>query len=236
MTTSGMVSFVLRDAGLSSAVRQDLVHIKEAAERTAAVSQQLLAFSRRQVTQPRVLDLNAVIRRFEPVLRRTLGEDVTLQLELAAERGSVRADQGQLEQMLLNLTLNSRDAMPDGGPIEITTRDAWLEEGFARDRGVKVQPGRYARLRVRDGGHGMDRQTLSHLFEPFFTTKGVGRGTGLGLASVYGIVKQHEGYVFVDSAPGKGATFDVYLPATDAVATAEPQPEASGTVCGRECR
>ena len=212
----GMVSFVLRDAGLSPAVRRDLIRIQRAAERTAAVSRQLLTFSRRQITQPRVLDLNALVEGFEPVLRRTLADDVTLELNLADGLGPIRADQSQLEQLLLNLVLNSRDAMPEGGLIEIATRHAWLERDFGRDRGIEVKPGRYARLQVRDTGHGMDPRTLNHLFEPFFTTKEVGRGTGLGLASVYGIVKQHDGYVFVDSAPGQGTTFDVYLPATDA--------------------
>ena len=180
------------------------------------MSQQLLTFSRRQITQPRVLDLNAVVEGFEPVLRRTLTDDVTLELNLADGLGPIRADQSQLEQLLLNLVLNSRDAMPEGGLIEIATRHAWLERDFGRDRGIEVKPGRYARLQVRDTGHGMDPRTLNHLFEPFFTTKEVGRGNGLGLASVYGIVKQHDGYVFVDSAPGQGTAFDIYLPATDA--------------------
>jgi PAS domain S-box-containing protein len=211
----GMVSFVLRNAGLSPEIRRDLNHVRQAAERTAAVSQQLLTFSRRQITRPRVLDLNTVVGGFEPVLRRTLGDDVTLELNLVDGLGPIRADKSQLEQLLLNLVLNSRDAMPEGGLIEIATRDAWLEQDFGRDRGIEVAPGRYVRLQVRDTGQGMDQRTLSHLFEPFFTTKEVGRGTGLGLATVYGIVKQHNGYVFVDSALGQGTTFEVYFPATE---------------------
>ncbi len=222
----GMVAFALRDDGLSPPVRRDLIHIQQAAERTAAVSRQLLTFSRRQITRPRVLDLNAVVGGFEPVLRRTLADEVTLELKLADGLGPIRVDQGQLEQLLLNLVLNSRDAMPEGGLIEIATRDAWLEQDFGRDRGIEVVPGQYARLQVRDTGHGMDRRTLNHMFEPFFTTKEVGRGTGLGLASVYGIVKQHDGYVFVDSAPGQGTTFDVYLPATDGRAEGRRDGEA----------
>ena len=184
------------------------------------MSQQLLAFSRQQITQLRVLDVNDVVRGFEPVLRRTLGEDVELRLELGSEIGSVRADTGQLEQMLLNLALNARDAMPAGGSIMLETWDATLDDGFGARHNETVEPGRYAGIRVRDTGHGMDDATLTHIFEPFFTTKGVGRGTGLGLASVYGIIKQHGGYVYVQSAPGHGTTFDIYLPATDTAATA----------------
>jgi two-component system, cell cycle sensor histidine kinase and response regulator CckA len=196
-----------------------VIYIKEAAERTAAVSQQLLAFSRQQITQLRVLDVNDVIRGFVPVLQRTIGEEVDLHLELGSGIGSVRADTGQLEQMLLNLALNARDAMPGGGSIMVETWDAVLDDGFGARQNEKVEPGRYAGIRVCDTGHGMDEQTLAHIFEPFFTTKGVGEGTGLGLASVYGIVKQHNGYVYVNSVLGKGTVFEVYLPATDTTAT-----------------
>jgi two-component system, cell cycle sensor histidine kinase and response regulator CckA len=205
----GMASFVLRDETLSPSVRQDVIYIKEAAERTAAVSQQLLAFSRQQITQLRVLDVNDVIRGFVPVLQRTIGEEVDLHLELGSGIGSVRADTGQLEQMLLNLALNARDAMPGGGSIMVETWDAVLDDGFGALQNEKVEPGRYAGIRVCDTGHGMDEQTLAHIFEPFFTTKGVGEGTGLGLASVYGIIKQHNGYVYVNSVLGKGTVFDV---------------------------
>ena len=139
------------------------------------------------------------------MLRRTLGEDVELRLELGSGIGSVRADAGQLEQMLLNLALNARDAMPSGGSIMVETWDATLDAGSGPGT-TRVEPGRYAGIRVRDTGHGMDDATLTHIFEPFFTTKGVGRGTGLGLASVYGIIKQHGGYVYVQSALGQGTT------------------------------
>jgi two-component system, cell cycle sensor histidine kinase and response regulator CckA len=215
----GMASFVLRDETLSPSVRQDVIYIKEAAERTAAVSQQLLAFSRQQITQLRVLDVNEVIRGFEPVLQRTIGQDVELHLELGAGIGSIRADTGQLEQMLLNLALNARDAMPDGGSIMIETWDAVLDDGFSARQSEKVEPGRYAGIRMCDTGHGMDEKTLAHIFEPFFTTKGVGQGTGLGLASVYGIVKQHNGYIYVNSVPWMGTVFDIYFPVTDTTAT-----------------
>jgi PAS domain S-box-containing protein len=226
----GMAAFVLRDPTLSASVRQDVVYIQQAAERTAAVSQQLLAFSRQQITQLRVLDVNDVIRGFEPVLRRTMGEDVELRLELGERIGSVRADSGQLEQMLLNLALNARDAMPDGGSIMVETWDAILDEGFGARHNEKVEPGRYTGIRVCDTGHGMDDATLTHIFEPFFTTKGVGQGTGLGLASVYGIIKQHGGHVFVQSAQGRGTNFDIYLPATDTAATARLGAVSDGKV------
>ena len=226
----GMAAFVLRDQTLSPSVRQDVTHIKEAAERTAAVSQQLLAFSRQQITQLRVLDLNDVVRGFEPVLRRTLGEDVELRLELGSAIRSVRADPGQLEQMLLNLALNARDAMPTGGNIMVETWDATLDDGFGSRHNEKVEPGRYTGIRVCDTGHGMDDATLTHIFEPFFTTKGVGRGTGLGLASVYGIIKQHGGYVYVKSAPGHGTTFDIYFPAADAAVAARAGVAPGGKV------
>ena len=216
----GMAAFVLRDPTLSPSVRRDVVYIKQAAERTAVVSQQLLAFSRQQITQLRVLDVNDVVRGFEPVLRRTMGEDVELRLELGIGIGSIRADSGQLEQMLLNLALNARDAMPAGGSIMLETWDTTLDDGFGVRQNEKVEPGRYAAIRVCDTGHGMDDETLAHIFEPFFTTKGVGRGTGLGLASVYGIIKQHNGYVYVHSVLGQGTVFEIYLPATDTAATA----------------
>jgi two-component system cell cycle sensor histidine kinase/response regulator CckA len=215
----GMAAFVLRDPTLSPSVRQDVTYIKEAAERTAAVSQQLLAFSRQQITQLQVLDVNDIVRNFEPVLRRTMGEDVELRLELGTGIGSVRADPRQLQQMLLNLTLNARDAMPIGGTIMVETWDATLDEGFGVRQNESVEPGRYAGIRVCDTGHGMDEATLAHIFEPFFTTKGVGEGTGLGLASVYGIIKQHNGHVYVNSVLGQGTVFEIYLPASDLEAT-----------------
>jgi two-component system, cell cycle sensor histidine kinase and response regulator CckA len=224
----GMAAFVLRDQTLSPSVRQDVIYIQQAAERTAAVSQQLLAFSRQQITQLQVLDVNDVIRGFEPVLRRTVGEDVELRLELGTGVGSVRADRGQLEQMLLNLTLNARDAMPAGGSIMLETWDAVLDGGFGARKNEKVEPGRYAGIRVCDTGHGMDEQTLTHIFEPFFTTKGVGQGTGLGLASVYGIIKQHGGYVYVHSRLGHGTVFEIYFPATDSALTARAGAASDG--------
>jgi PAS domain S-box-containing protein len=211
----GAASFILRRDDLPDTVREDAEHIRQAAERTAAITQQLLAFSRRQVLQPRVLDLNAAVRGFEAILRRTLGEDIRLRLDLSPDAGRVRIDEGQLQQVLLNLALNARDAMPGRGSLTVATRELEMEGPACDAHGVRIRSGRYVELCVEDTGAGMDAATLAHAFEPFFTTKGVGRGTGLGLSTVYGIVKQSSGYVFTESAPGRGTTMRILLPAAD---------------------
>jgi PAS domain S-box-containing protein len=208
----GAADFILERPDVPEAVRADVEFMRKAAERTAAVTAQLLAFSRRQILKPQVLDLNAIVTGWEPVLRRTMGEDCGVILRLSADLGPVRADPGQLEQVLLNLALNARDAMPRGGRITVETFRAELTAAYARLKPASVRPGEYAVLAVSDTGHGMDKETLRHIFEPFFTTKGVGQGTGLGLSTVYGIVKQSEGYIWVYSEPGQGTTFKVYLP------------------------
>ena len=209
--------FILARPDLPPAVRADAEYIRRAAERTAAVTAQLLAFSRRQVLRPQVLSLNEVLERFRLVLQRTMGEDCPVTLLLDPAAGPVRADPGQLEQVLLNLAINARDAMPRGGRLSVETAAVELTERSAvSSHGVQVGPGRYIQLAVSDTGHGMDKTTLAHAFEPFFTTKGVGQGTGLGLATVYGIVKQSDGYVWAYSEPGQGTTIKVYLPATEA--------------------
>ena len=193
--------------------RGDLEHIRRAARRTAAITQQLLAFSRRQVLQPQVLDLNAVVTALEPILQRALGEISQVKLRLADDLSTVRADPGQLDQVLLNLALNARDAMPDGGTLTIETVNASVDEQHSPAKALEpVVPGDYVALVVTDTGAGMDRETLEHLFEPFFTTKPVGEGTGLGLATVYGIVKQSGGFISVYSEPGHGTSFRIYLP------------------------
>jgi PAS domain S-box-containing protein len=193
--------------------RGDLEHIRRAAKRTAAITQQLLAFSRRQVLQPQVLDLNGVVAALEPILQRALGEISQVKLRLAEDLHSVRADPGQLDQVLLNLALNARDAMPDGGTLTVETVNTTVDEHHATVRAVEpVAPGAYVALVVTDTGTGMDRETMEHVFEPFFTTKPVGEGTGLGLATVYGIVKQSGGFVSVYSEPGQGTSFRIYLP------------------------
>jgi PAS domain S-box-containing protein len=227
----GCADYVLQRTDLPGPVRDDVDQIWKAAKRTAGITQQLLAFSRRQVLQPQILDLNATVRDLEPILTRTLGETRGLRMHLSPGLGPVQADPGQLEQVLLNLTLNARDAMRDQGRLTIETMNVVLDEAYAAGKSVdSLRPGEYAALVVSDTGHGMDRVTLSRVFEPFFTTKGVGQGTGLGLSTVYGIVKQSGGFIWVYSEPGLGTTFKVYLPVVTASAGAvdirEPAPAA----------
>jgi PAS domain S-box-containing protein len=225
----GCAAFILKHPDLPVAVQQDALQVRRAAERTAAITAQLLAFSRRQMLQPKVLDLNELVRGLESILGRTLGERGDLVLDLDATLGPIRADPGQLEQVLLNLTLNARDAMPRGGTFTIETRPIELTtaEGVARPD-VRIEPGTYAGLVVSDTGQGMDRATVARIFEPFFTTKGTGEGTGLGLSTVYGIVKQSGGYIWAYSEPGQGTTFWIYLPlAPEARPTADPAASAA---------
>src|SRR5215213_404950 len=204
----------------------DVEGICRAAERSAALTRQLLAFARRELIQPRPLDLNAVIRQAKPMLPPVLGESIEVALELAPDLGVVLADARQIEQILMNLVLNARDAMPQGGRITIETRRVRLQPGAPAWRDLDPQtPGeRFALLSVGDTGHGMDAATLQRIWEPFFTTKPVGQGTGLGLASVYGAVKQSGGFVWANSEPGRGTTVEVYWP--EIRAEADPLPAA----------
>jgi two-component system cell cycle sensor histidine kinase/response regulator CckA len=205
-----------------------LEQVRLAAERGARLTRQLLAFSRRQVLQPRVLDLNAVIRGMEPMLGRLLGEDVQLVTALEEGLGRVRADEGQVEQVLMNLAVNARDAMPQGGTLTIRTANAGPDDG---DPLLGTEGARRVTITVSDSGHGMDGATLSRAFEPFFTTKATGEGTGLGLATVYGIVQQSGGTIEVESAPSKGATFRISLPRVEGEvqqASAPPPGTAGG--------
>ena len=199
--------------------RPNLELVKEAGARGAALIRQLLAFSRKQVLEPRVLDLNAVVSNLEEMLRRTIGEDVTVRHILKPGLGRVRADPLQIEQILMNLAVNARDAMPQGGRLTIETADVELDEYFARTHAV-VKPGPYVMLAVSDTGCGMDEEVQKHIFDPFFTTKGQGKGTGLGLSTVYGIVKQSGGSIWVYSEMGQGTTFKVYLPKVEEEADA----------------
>ena len=205
----GGAHFLLRRLDLPQAVRSDVEQIRLAAERTASITQQLLAFSRRQLLEMRDIDLNAVVRAISPILHRSLAEDQELVLRLGQVEGTIRADPVQLDQVLLNLTLNARDAMPSGGRLTIETQA--LEVAGAGAEQLGLAPGRYERLVVSDTGHGMTRATLDHVFEPFFTTKDVGKGSGLGLSVVHGIVSQLGGHIRVESAAGQGTSFTLYF-------------------------
>lgn len=191
-----------------NAILNDVRVIEDSARRAASLTQQLLAFSRKQVAQPRVIDLGELVQQSERMLSRFLGEDIALTVVLDSERSCVKADAAQIQQVIMNLALNARDAMPNGGRITIGIQNVSLQEA----RGYDVSAGNYIRLAVSDTGDGMDPNTLSHLFEPFFTTKKPGRGTGLGLSIVYGIVKQSGGHIHVDSRIGAGSTFAIFLP------------------------
>ncbi len=210
----GYTDLLLADLPPDDPRRQDVDEIHRAADRAAALTQQLLAFSRRQVLQPKVIDLNALVKNVQKLLRRLIGEDVQLATALAADAGRVRADPGQVEQVIMNLVVNARDAMPGGGQLTIETRNVDLDAAYAMEHRTVV-PGPYVLIAVSDTGTGMSADTQSHIFEPFFTTKEVGKGTGLGLATVYGIVKQSGGSIWVYSELGHGTTIKVYLPRVD---------------------
>jgi len=203
-----------------SPLRQCVDEMLKAGHRAAALTRQLLAFSRQQVMDPHVLDLNVVVKDMEKMLKRLIGEDIQLKTDLDPALASIKADQGQLEQVLMNLAVNARDAMPKGGEVKLTTSNFHMDEAFVRRYPYPVVAGDYILLTVADTGIGMDATTRARVFEPFFTTKEKGKGTGLGLSMVYGVVKQSGGYIDVLSEPEAGATFNIYLP------KAEHHPEA----------
>ncbi len=221
----------LHSSDAAAAINLD--RIRTATQRAASLNSQLLAFSRQRVIQPRMVDLNQIVSNLNTMITRVIGEDITLKFKPTEPLGSVRADVTQMEQILLNLIVNSRDAMPKGGEITIETANVELDVAYSRDHNVVV-PGSFVLLSVADSGAGMDENTKAKIFEPFFTTKPVGKGTGLGLATVYGIVKQHGGYIWVYSELGKGTTFKIYLPRVPESPEAIPLHVDSPVVGGSE--
>ena len=236
----GYVDMLLEDLDASGgsvraeAVRPSVVAMGTAVDRATALTAQLLAFSRRQVVRPVVVDLRDAVLAVEPMLRRVIGERVRLVLSLDPGTGQVRVDPGQLDQILMNLAVNARDAMPDGGTITIETSNVVFDEAYAVEH-FQVEPGSYAMLAMSDTGHGMDRETRRHVFEPFFTTKEPGKGTGLGLATIYGVVRQARGHIWLYSEPGRGTTFKLYFPRADEIPdlpppVSAPHPHVRGIV------
>jgi len=210
----GYTDLSLRRVGLENPIRRNLEETKKAAERAASLVRQLLAFSRKQILEPKVLDLNDVVKDMEKMLTRLIGENIKLATKLTDDLGSVKADPCQVEQIIVNLVVNARDAMPRGGKVTIETANITFDHQTVL-RHISVKPGEYVMLAVSDTGSGMDQETQRRIFEPFFTTKDVGKGTGLGLSTVYGIVKQSGGNIWVYSEPGLGTMFKVYLPRID---------------------
>ncbi len=232
----GYTDLLAAELGTNVQQLEDLEEIRKAARRAAALTRQLLAFSRKQVLEPRIIDVNGVVLNLDKMLRSLISENIELKTVLADDLAAARADPNQIEQVIMNLAINARDAMPEGGTVTIETRNATLDDAYAAQH-VSVIPGEYVMLAVTDTGCGMDEKTQSRIFEPFFTTKPAGRGTGLGLSTVYGIVKQTGGNIWLYSEPGKGTTFKIYLPAIAAlpedigkVAPADALPRGGGTV------
>ncbi len=231
---TGYTDLALSRPAIPLELRADIERIENAAARAAALVRQLLAFSRKQVLQPKTLDVNSIVINLDKLLRRLMDDNIEMTTAVSENVGKVKADPAQIEQVLMNLVVNARDAMPQGGRIVIETSNIELDSAYA-DGHASVKPGRYVMLAVSDTGLGMDRDTVAHIFEPFYTTKESGRGTGLGLSTVYGIVKQSGGYIWVYSEPGKGSTFKVYLPRIEeSVDEAAPLPISLDSQRGSE--
>ena len=218
----GYAELAVQRTGIQPELRADVQQIENAAERASTLIRQLLAFSRRQVLQPKIIDLNAIVLGLDKLLGRLMGEHIEMVTRCGVDVGHLKADPAQIEQVIMNLVVNARDAMPKGGRLTVETVNVDLDSTYARDH-VSVKPGAYVMLAVSDSGIGMSPETVAHIFEPFYTTKESGQGTGLGLSTVYGIVKQSGGYIWVYSEPGKGTTFKVYLPRVADQAEAKPE-------------
>jgi PAS domain S-box-containing protein len=231
----GYAEFLQERLDPANALRGSVDEILSAGKRAASLTRQLLAFSRQQVLDPKVLDLNGAVSNMDKLLRRVIGEDIELTTILSPDLGRVKADQVQLEQVILNLAVNARDAMPHGGKLIIQTKNFLMDEAFVRRYPYPVQPGAYVCLTVSDSGIGMDAETKARAFEPFFTTKEKGKGTGLGLSTVYGVVKQSGGYIDTISAPGAGTAFQIYLPCVnEAIKSDKAVSDAVSSLNGRE--
>ena len=224
---NGYSDLTLRKLQKDDPLRRNIEEIKKAGVRSAELTSQLLAFSRKQIQQTEVLNFNAIVTDLENMLRPLIGENIKLETHLAPDLGNVGADPGQVEQVLLNLAVNARDAMPTGGTLSITTENVFLDEDYV-SRHIGAQCGDYVMLAVSDTGTGIDEEQLEHIFEPFYTTKEFGKGTGLGLATVYGIVKQSSGHIWFESEVGVGSTFNIYLPRIKASAARDPKAESRG--------
>jgi PAS domain S-box-containing protein len=219
-TILGYSDLVLDQIARDSPLREDVQEIRKSAERAASLTRQLLAFSRRQLIEPAIVDLNAIVGDMDKMLRRLIGEDLELSTVMRPDLGRARVDPGQMEQVIMNLVVNARDAMPAGGRLTIETNNVDLDEEYAETH-IPTLPGSYVMLAVTDTGEGMDAETRSRIFEPFFTTKPTGKGTGLGLSTVYGIVKQSGGFIWVYSEPGHGTSFKIYFPRAEEAAGSE---------------
>jgi len=230
----GYSELVLQQLAYGTPLHDDVEEIRHAGTSAAALTRQLVAFSRKQILQPQILDLNGIVSRMNALLRRLIGENIEVATRLAAGLDRVWADPGQIEQIIMNLALNSRDAMPHGGSLRIETANVNLDRHWVAEH-PDASEGRHVMLVVSDTGTGMDETVQAHLFEPFFTTKERGKGTGLGLATVYGIVKQNDGSIFVDSEPERGTTFKIFLPRTEQTAEPpSPPPPAPYSLGGTE--
>ncbi|MGA3350506.1 MAG: ATP-binding protein, partial [Candidatus Sulfotelmatobacter sp.] len=228
---SGYTEVLLNEITTGNPLHSKAEAIQQASDRATTLTRQLLAFSRKQLLELKVIDINAIVEDMERLLRPLIGEDIELTTQLTPNVGCTRADAGQLEQVIMNLVVNAKDAMPNGGKICIRTADVILDDSY-RPENTFIKHGHYVMISVSDTGQGMDRETQARIFEPFFTTKEKGKGTGLGLSTVYGIIKQSAGYVFVQSELGRGTTFNIYLPRVDEPSQAHGTASVSLAVAG----